>query len=325
MRAMVIRDKALVLEDRPEPVPGKGEVRVRVHASAVNRADLIQIMGGYPAPPDAVADVPGLEYAGVVDAVGPGVYARKEGDRVFGLVGGGAYSESIVVHAETTSILPEGIPFTEAAALPEAYLTAYDAMVVQMGLAAGETVLVHAVGSGVGTAAVQIARVLGARTIGTARSQDKLDDATALGLGTAILPEDGKFAEAVLATTNGRGVDVVLELVGGSYVPESIACLAPRGRLVLVGLLAGARADVDLGAVLRKRLTIRGTVMRSRPLDEKIAAARVLDRHLAPLFAEGRLSAVIHRVMPLAEANEALALVGKNEGFGKVVLDCSTS
>jgi NADPH:quinone reductase-like Zn-dependent oxidoreductase len=129
----------------------------------------------------------------------------------------------------------------------------------------------------------------------------------------------------VLATTNGRGVDVVLELVGGSYVPESIACLAPRGRLVLVGLLAGARADVDLGAVLRKRLTIRGTVMRSRPLDEKIAAARVLDRHLAPLFAEGRLSAVIHRVMPLAEANEALALVGKNEGFGKVVLDCSTS
>lgn len=322
MRAAVIREGSLVVEDRPEPEPGVGEVRVRVHASAVNRADLIQIRGMYPAPNDAVQDVPGLEYAGVVDAVGPKVFGVAVGDRVYGLVGGGAYAESLVVHAETCAPLPEGVNLVEAAALPEAYLTAYDAMVSQAGLSAGETVLVHAVGSGVGTAALQIARAIGASVVGTARTETKLDDARAMGLEHGIAVSDARFAEAVLAATGGRGVDVVLDLVGGAYVNESLGCMAAKGRLVLVGLLAGAHGELDLGAILRKRLSIRGTVMRSRPLEEKLGAARVLARHLGPLFASRRLTPVIHREFSLAEANEAVALVARNEGFGKVVLRC---
>lgn len=322
MRVIAIRESQLVLEERPLPTPEKGEVRVRVHATAVNRADLLQVRGGYAAPPDAVQDVPGLEYAGVIDAVGPGVYRRRVGDRVFGLVGGGAYAEALLVHEEVTCALPEELDFTSAAALPEAYLTAYDAMVTQAGLAAGETVLIHAVGSGVGTAAVQIARAIGARSVGTARTQEKLDDARALGLDAGILVHNAQFSEAVLAETGGRGVDVVLDLVGGGYFGESVACAAPKGRLVLVGLLAGPRCDLDLVAVLRKRLTLRGTVLRSRPLEEKIAGARVLERHLMPLFASRRLTPVVHAVLPLERAAEAHALVAKNVGFGKIVLDC---
>jgi len=325
MRAAVIREGSLVLEERPEPTPGTGEVRVRVHATAVNRADLLQIRGLYPAPKDAVQDVPGLEYAGVVDAVGEKVHGLAEGDRVFGLVGGGAYAEALVVHAETCAKAPEGLSLHEAAALPEAYLTAYDAMVSQAGLAAGETVLVHAVGSGVGTAALQIARAIGARAIGTARSRDKLDDAHALGLPAGILVQDARFSAEVLAATGGRGVDVVLDLVGGSYVNESLLCMAPKARLVLVGLLAGRTGELDLAAILQKRLTIRGTVLRSRPLEEKILAARVLERHLCPLFAEKRLTPVVHATFPLAEAEAAVALVARNEGFGKVVLACAPS
>ena len=322
MRAAVIRENALVLEDRPEPVPGTGEARVRVHATAVNRADLLQVMGMYPAPKDAVQDVPGLEYAGIVDAVGPKVSALAVGDRVYGLVGGGAYAESLVVHAETACKVPDGLDLVSAAALPEAFLTAYDAMVSQARLAAGETVLIHAVGSGVGTAALQIVRTVGAFAIGTARTQEKLDDAHAMGLPRGIRVQDARFSDLVLEATGGRGVDVVLDLVGGPYVNESLRCMAPRGRLVLVGLLAGTHGEIDLAAILRKRLEIRGTVLRSRPLDEKIAAARVLDRHLSPLFAEKRLTPVVHATFPLEEAATALALVGKNEGFGKVVLRC---
>lgn len=322
MRAAVIRENALILEDRPEPVPGTGEARVRVHATAVNRADLLQVMGMYPAPKDAVQDVPGLEYAGIVDAVGPKVSSLAVGDRVYGLVGGGAYAESLVVHAETACKVPEGLDLVSAAALPEAFLTAYDAMVSQARLAAGETVLIHAVGSGVGTAALQIVRAVGAFAIGTARTQEKLDDAHAMGLPRGIRVQDARFSDLVLEATGGRGVDVVLDLVGGPYVNESLRCMAPRGRLVLVGLLAGTHGEIDLAAILRKRLEIRGTVLRSRPLDEKIAAARVLDRHLSPLFAEKRLTPVVHATFPLEEAAHALALVGKNEGFGKVVLRC---
>ncbi|MBK6462120.1 MAG: NAD(P)H-quinone oxidoreductase [Myxococcales bacterium] len=325
MRVIAIRENQLVLEERPAPTPEKGEVRVRVHATAVNRADLLQVRGGYAAPPDAVQDVPGLEYAGVIDAVGPGAHRRRVGDRVFGLVGGGSYAEALVVHEELTCALPEGLDFTAAAALPEAYLTAYDAMVTQAGLAAGETVLIHAVGSGVGTAAVQIARAVGARSIGTARTEEKLDDARALGLDVGLLVQNAQFSSAVLEHTGGRGVDVVLDLVGGDYFGESAAGAAPRGRLVLVGLLAGPRCDLDLVTVLRKRLTLRGTVLRSRPLEERIAGARVLERHLSPLFATSRLTPVVHAVLPLERAAEAHALVAKNVGFGKIVLDCGAS
>lgn len=324
MKAIVIREpggpEVLELRDVPAPEPKKGEVRVRVRATAVNRADLLQRMGAYPAPPDAPADIPGLELAGEVESVGEGVRDRKVGERVFGLVGGGAYAELVTAHERTLAPMPAGLSFEDAAAIPEAFLTAYDAMVLQARLAAGETVLVSAVGSGVGTAAVQIAKAIGARAIGTARTQDKLDRARSLGLSEGICVQNTVFSDAVLAKVTGSGVDVVLELVGGDYVAEDLKCLAPRGRLVLVGLMAGARVDLDLGALLRKRIEMRGTVLRARPLEEKIEAARVLSKNIAPLVATGAYVPVVEAVMPLGDAGKAHALVAGNKTFGKVVL-----
>jgi putative PIG3 family NAD(P)H quinone oxidoreductase len=328
MRAIVITKpggpEVLELRDVPTPEPAPGQVRVRIRACAVNRADLLQRMGMYPPPADAPPDIPGLEIAGEVDAVGSGVVELAKGDRVFGVVGGGAYAEAVVVHARTLARIPDSLDFTSAAAVPEAFITAYDAMVLQGGLTAGEVVLVHAVGSGVGTAAVQIARAIGARSIGTARGESKLARARELGMNDGVVPGAGKsgpeFAVKVREATQGRGVDVVLELVGGTYVPESLASLAEKGRLVLVGLLAGTRADVDLGVVLRRRLRVFGTVLRARPLEEKILAAQVLGGRLAPLFASGALKPVIDRVLPLEKAGEAHASMADNEGFGKIVL-----
>jgi len=318
MKAIVIGrfggPEVLELRDVPEPEPGPGEARVRVRATAINRADLIQRAGHYPAPPDAPQDIPGLEFAGEVDAVGRGVDVPV-GARVFGLAGGGTYAEKVVVHARTLAPMPAGMSFTDAAAVPEAFVTAYDAMVVQGRLAAGETVLVHAVGSGVGTAAVQIARAVGARAVGTSRTPDKLEQAKALGMQVGIVAADGKFAAALPSPP-----DVILQLVGGSYLVEDVRCAAPRGRIILVGLVAGARAEVDWPIVMMKRLEIRGTVLRARPLEEKIVAGQLLARNLVPLFESGALRAVVDRVLPLAEAAAAHAAMQANEGFGKIVL-----
>ena len=307
------------LRDVPSPTPSRGEVRVRVRATAINRADLLQRMGAYPAPADAPRDIPGLELAGEIVELGPGATELAVGDRVFGLVGGGAYAEEIVAHARTLAKIPEGMSFTDAAACPEAFITAYDAM-DQVALGCGEWVVVHAVGSGVGTAAVQIARAIGARTIGTARTADKLERARALGMHEGVVAANGKFAADVMRIT-GRGADVIVELVGGAYVEEDLACLAPRGRIVLVGLMAGTRADVDLSAVLRKRATIVGTVLRARPLEEKIAAAQSFARHVVPLLASGALRPIVDRVLPLDRAADAHVAMAKNEGFGKIVLE----
>jgi len=240
---------------------------------------------------------------------------------VFGLAGGGTYAEQVTVPERTLARIPEGLSFNEAASIPEAFITAYDAMVTQAGLAAGETVLIHAAGSGVGTAAVQIARAIGAFSIGTARTAAKLDRARPMGIGDAVVVENGKFAERVNEITGGRGVDVVVDLIGGAYVAEDLACVATRGRIVVVGLLGGTRADVDLGMLMRKRVELRGTMLRSRPLEEKIQAANALARNLAPLFATRVLEPVIDKVFPLAKAGEAHAYVASNEGFGKVVLE----
>ena len=212
------------------------------------------------------------------------------------------------------------LDFVRAAAVPEAFLTAYDAMVLQAELCAGETVLVSAVGSGVGTAAVQIARAIGARAFGTARSRDKLDRAKALGMIDGVIPTEGGFADAIGKLTGG-GPHVVLELVGGDYISEDVRCARSRGRIVLVGLMAGTHTDVDLGMILRKRLTLRGTVLRARPLEEKIAAARVLEQNLAPLFDDGKLEPVIDCVLPLAEVRKAHERMASNESFGKIVLE----
>ena len=328
MRAIVITQaggpEVLELRDVPAPEPSRGEVRVRVRATAVNRADLLQRLGVYPAPPGAPRDIPGLEIAGEVDAVGPDVTELAPGDRVFGIVGGGGYAEQLTVHARALARIPEGMSFTDAAAVPEAFLTAWDAMVDQGRLTAGDIVLVHAVGSGVGTAALQIAGAIGARTLGTARTAGKLERARTLGLDEGIVVQNATFSGKVLELSEamgGRGVDVVLELVGGAYVAEDLACLAHKGRIVIVGAMAGARVELDLAALMHKRAEIRGTVLRARPLEEKILAARTLQHHLVPLFASGALRPIVDRVMPLAQAAEAHRVMQSNETFGKIVLD----
>jgi NADPH:quinone reductase len=324
MRAIVIArpggPEVLELRDVPEPIPSRGEVRVRVRATAVNRADLLQRAGFYPAPAGAPRDIPGLEYAGEIDALGEGVSEWKEGDRVFGLVGGGAYADKLVVYARALARMPASMGWVEGGAIPEAFITAYDAMVTQANLTSGDCVLIHAAGSGVGTAACQLARAIGARSIGTARTAGKLDRAKDLGLNDGIVAEKGLFASEVLKLTAGEGADVVLDLVGGAYVGESIACASLHGRVIVVGLLGGSRADLDLAALLHKRLVVIGTVLRARPLEEKISAAQRFARHVVPWFEQGTLRAVVDRTMPLERAAEAHAYVAGNEGFGKVVL-----
>jgi len=328
MRAIVIASfggpEVLQLRDVPKPVPSRGEVLVRVRATAINRADILQRMGAYPPPADAPQDIPGLEFAGEVEALGEHVAASGDaavGDRVAGLAGGGTYAEYLVVPARTLTKIPDGLSFTDAAALPEAFITAYDAMVSQAHLAAGEVALVHAVGSGVGTAAVQIIRAVGAQSIGTSRTEDKLGRARELGLDHGVLTPDRKFADKVLSLTGGRGVDVVLDLVGGAYIAEDLACIAPRGRIAVVSVAGGALAEVPLGILMRRRATIFGTVLRARPLEEKIAACRVFTQHLMPLVARGVLKASVDRILPLAQAAEAHDYVGKDTSFGKVVLE----
>ena len=318
MRAITISKPGgpdvLQLVDRPAPQPSKGEVRVRIRATAVNRADLLQRMGAYPAPPDSPADIPGLEIAGEVDAVGEGVERFKVGDRVMGLVGGGGYAEALATHERALAKIPDGMSFEDAAAIPEAFITAYDAIVLQGELRGAQTLLIHAVGSGVGTAAVQLGRAFGAHVVGTARSEDKLATAKALGMHEGFVVENARFADRV------PPAHVVCELVGGAYVAEDVRCMQPLGRIVLVGLLAGAKGELDLGLVLRKRVRIMGTQLRARPLEEKLAAVRAFETEVVPLFARGACKPVIDCVLPLADAGKAHERMASNAGVGKIVL-----
>lgn len=326
MKAVVITEpggpEVLALRDVADPVPGPWDLRVRVRASALNRADVLQARGLYPAPPGVPDDIPGLEYAGEVDAVGAHVTRHRAGDRVMGLVGGGAFAEYVIVHEREAIPLPGGASFEDAAAIPEAFITAWDALVPQGGLRSGEAVLIHAVASGVGTAALQIVQALGARAIGTARTQEKLDRVRReFSLSDALLvKEDGLFADAVQGATGGRGANLALELVGGSYLPQTLEAMAPRGRIVLVGLLAGAAAKLDLRRLLSRRIALMGTVLRSRPLEEKIDAAQAAERHLVPLFEGGQLRPVVDEVMSFADAPRAFERMLQNATFGKIVL-----
>jgi putative PIG3 family NAD(P)H quinone oxidoreductase len=314
--------EVLSLEERPELTPGPSELLVRVRATALNRADLLQIKGGYAAPPDVPPDVPGLEYAGEVLAVGPRVRRFRAGDRVMGLVGGGAWAEQLTVHEREALPMPEGMSFTDAAALPEVYFTAFDALVLQGGMRMGETVLVHAVASGVGSAAALLCRAMGVRVVGTGRNATKLERAREWGVERTVLVDGTppRFAEAVREATGGRGADLGLDLVGGDYVPETLEALASQGRAVLVGLVAGNKTQVNLGTILMKRLRITGTVLRSRPLEEKIALAQAAERHLLPLFRSGALKPVIDAVVPMQDIQGALTRMASNETVGKVVL-----
>lgn len=311
----------LAIQSRPVPAPSRGEILVRVRSSAINRADILQRIGRYPAPAGVPADIPGLEFAGEVAALGDGVTAWQPGDRVCGLVGGGAHAEYLVTHERAVARVPEGVSWAIAGAAPEAYITAHDAMVTQARLRAGDAVLVHAVGSGVGLAAVQLATALGATVYGTARGAEKLEAARAIGMRDGCQPgEPGWVARAVAGWTDGRGVDVVVDLVGGDYTAESLTAMAPRGRLMLIGALAGSRATVDLRTILGRRLTVQGTVLRSRPLEERIAVTQAYEREVLPWLASGRLVPRIHATFDLAGIGAAHALVEGNGTIGKVAL-----
>jgi NADPH:quinone reductase len=311
----------LKLEDRPVPQPGPGEIRVRVHASALNRADLLQRRGHYPAPPGAPADVPGLEYAGEVDAIGEGAGLWAVGNRVMGIVGGGGYAEYVVVHEREAIRIPQNLSFEEAAAVPEAFLTAYDALFRQLDLKVGERLLVLAVASGVGTAALQLCRAAGAEVIGTSRTAEKLARARdELGLETAVDTSSEDLAEAVNQATYGSGVHAVLDLVGGELLEASLRVVALRGRVAVVGTTGGSKVQVDLGVLLRRRIHLFGTVLRTRPLEEKIALAREFSGAVIPLLSSGRIRPVVDTVHPFSAVRTAHQQMEANRSFGKIVL-----
>ena len=313
---------SLALRELPDPVPGPGELLVRVRATAVNRADLLQRRGLYPAPPGSPAEIPGLEFAGEVLGGDPAETSLAPGDRVMGILGGGGYAECVAVPAGQCLPVPPALSFSDAAAIPEAFLTAFDALVLQAGLAPGEVVLVSAAASGVGTAAAQVAREVGAFAIGTLRTAAKRSRVEQLDLGFRALLDAGApdLAAQVAAAAGGRGVDVVLDLVGAASWPLALDALAPRGRIVAVGTMSGARVELDLGALMRRRATLIGTVLRSRPSDEKVALTRAFAERMLPALAAGRLRPVVDRVLPLAEAAAAHALLERNDTLGKVVL-----
>ena len=325
MKAVVITGvggpEVLEIREVPIPVPRGDQVRVLVRACALNRADLVQCRGMYPAPPGAPADIPGLEYAGIVDALGPdAVGPLKLGDRVMGIVGGGGQAEYVLTHERLAVPIPANVDFTAAAAVPEAFITAHDALLTQGRLAPGERVLVHAVGSGVGTAAVQIAHAMGCEVFGTSRTAPKLVRAKDLGLDHGINTLADDFGQIVRALTGGRGVDVIVDLLGATALAGNLASIAQEGRLVLVGLLGGTSGMLDVNLMLRKRLTMVGTTLRARPLEQKIAATRRFASQVVPWIERGLVRPVVDQIFPLDEVATALARLESNEVFGKVVL-----
>ncbi len=323
MRAVLITGpggpEVLRLGDVDLPLPGAHDVRVRVRATAVNRADLMQRRGNYPAPAGWPADIPGLEYAGVVDACGDGVQRFRGGERVMGIVGGGSYAEYVVVHEDEAMLVPDAISLEHAAAIPEAFLTAYDALRIRLQLptSASGTVLIHAVASGVGTAALQFAHVMGLAVIGTARSGWKLERVASIAPVTLVDVSKQDFVEIVRAA---GGADYIVDLVGGSYLEKNIAAANQLARIAVVGLVAGASAQLDMRKLLNKRLTIVGTVLRARSLAEKIEAAQLFEREAMPWLASGEIKPVIDRVLPMSEVQEAHRAAEANQTVGKIVL-----
>jgi putative PIG3 family NAD(P)H quinone oxidoreductase len=316
-----------VLRAGQRSLPGllRDEVRIQVHASGVNRADLLQRRGSYPPPSGDPQDVPGLEFAGIVVEAGAACRVRQAGDRVMGILGSGGYAESLVVTEAATIRVPHSLSLTDAGAIPEVFITAWDALFRQAHLQPGETVLIHAVGSGVGTAALQLSRAAGARTVGTSRTPEKVERALALGLdhGIVVRPGDDWVSEARHAS-GGAGVDVLFDLVGGSYAEGNLAVLGEEGRWVVVGIPGGQRGVLDLWTLMTKRLTLRGTVLRGRSPGEKATLARAFERTVVPLFERGVLRPVVDMVLPAAQAAEAHRYLEANQSFGKVVLSWST-
>src|SRR5437867_10186489 len=311
-----------VCEVETPGTPTADRVLVRVRAAALNRADVWQRLGRYPAPPGYPTDIPGLEFAGEVEEIGAEVRSWKPGDRVFGIIAGGAQAEYVLLPANQLSEIPGNLDWAAAAAIPEAFITAHDTLFTQAKLQIGEAVLVHAAGSGVGTAAIQLARTAGAKVFGTSRTADKLERAKQYGLNGSVVVGDnpGTFADAVREWTNDSGVNVILDLVGAAYFEANLSSLAQRGRIMLVGTTSGAKAMLDFSVIMRKRLTIKGTVLRARADEEKARAIRLFTSHVVPLLADGTVRPVIDSTYNLEEIREAHSRLESNESFGKVIL-----
>lgn len=301
------------------PEPGPFQVLVEVAAAGLNRADCLQRRGFYPPPPGVPEDVPGLEFAGLVESVGESVIGWKPGDRVMGIVGGGAMATRLLTEGTELMPVPKELSLEEAAAVPEAFLTAYDAIILQGGLEAGQTLLIHAVASGVGTAAIQIASALGVTSVGTSRTAHKLPRCTALGLTHAVLVEEGQFAETVLAAVPD-GADVILDTIGAAYLSQNVKVVGKKGRVIVIGLMGGVKGELSLGALLAKRASIHGSVLRSRTPAEKAELTRSFTDEMLDRFATGELKPIIDDVLPMADVQAAHRRMDANETFGKLVL-----
>ena len=323
MRAVVLRSHGgpdvLQFEDVASPVIGEQDVLVTVAATALNRADLLQRMGFYPNPFPSGPEIPGLEFAGTVAAIGEKVIAWSVGDRVMGITSGGAYAEQLSIHERQAMAVPSGMSLQDAAGIPEVFITAWDALVVQGGLTSGRWAMVHAGASGVGTAAIQICKAIGARIVVTC-SGGKVDACRALGADVVVDYGSQDFVAEVAAATGGAGVDVILDVIGGDYVERNIASLAVKGHIIQVGVMAGKPVPFNVGLLLGKRASITGTVLRARPLEEKIAISQRFASEMLPLFATGQLKPVIDSVYAFADIASAHEYMASNGNVGKIVI-----
>lgn len=319
MKAIEVRGESLVWADAPDPVAGAGEVLIRNHASAVNRADLMQRAGAYPPPPGA-SPILGLECAGVIEAVGAGVEGFAPGDEVCALLAGGGYAELVNVPAGQVLPIPDGVDLVDAAALPEVFATAYLNLFMEARARPGERILLHAGASGVGTAGIQLAKAFGNPVWITAGSAAKIARCVELGAEAGHDRHEGSFAEAVQAWTDGAGMDVILDPVGAGYLQDNLRSLAVDGRLVIIGLMGGAKAELEIGLAMVKRLRVIGSTLRARPLAAKAAVMEALQERVWPKIASGEIRPIVEARIPIAEAGRAHDLIAADETFGKVLL-----
>lgn len=314
MHAVTIRDKAIHWTEQPDPVPGTGEVLIRVRSAGINSADRLQVLGFYPAPPGSPADIPGLELAGEVVGLGPGATAFAEGDRVMAVVGGGGMAELAVVHERHLLPVPEALTWEQAGGFAETFTTAHDALFTQVGLTMGERVCIHGAAGGVGTAAVQLAATAGARVTATVRNADHHDAVADLGAHHVVRPED--FVDA-------GPYDVILELVGAPNWPGNLQALATWGRIMIIGVGAGPKTELSMVDLMQKRGTIRASTLRARPLEEKAAAAQAMIRHVLPLVDAGAITVPVEATFPMADADAAFDRFAEGAKLGKLVLVAS--
>jgi len=323
MRAVVLRSHGgpdvLQFEDVASPIIGEQDILVTVAATALNRADLLQRMGFYPNPFPSGPEIPGLEFAGTVAAIGEKVTAWSIGDRVMGITSGGAYAEQLSIHERQAMAVPSGVSLHDAAGIPEVFITAWDALVVQGGLTSGRWAMVHAGASGVGTAAIQICKAIGARIVVTC-SGGKVEACRTLGADVVVDYGTQDFVAEVATATGGLGVDVILDVIGGDYVERNIASLAVKGHIIQVGVMAGKPVPFNIGLLLGKRASITGTVLRARPLEEKIAISQRFASEMLPLFSTGQLKPVIDSVYAFAEIASAHEYMATNGNVGKIVI-----